>query len=254
MSFNFDIKAFSNADMNINVEKSFTVEKILISDIENNPHQPRLKIDAFELERLIESIESVGLLEPIVVSKLDNNKYQLIAGHRRVEAFKTMKQDRILANIIKCNSDKDLAVISITENIQRENLKPLELALAFKHFFDVNPDISQKSLSLELGKNEKYVCKIISILNLSNEILDDLKFGAELLGVDILFELQTIKDIELQKELYFKYKNGEITQKDIRLLKKNSSIDKISIKRDKLKELLIKEFGTLEDAIKFYMQ
>ena len=114
-------------------EKEAELRDIEISKLKENPYQPRLQIRQDEVEELAKSIQSQGLIQPIVVSKQDDS-YIIVAGHRRVAAvLKYLKKSTIKAYVIKADN-LQLASMSVIENLQRENLNIIEIALALQRY------------------------------------------------------------------------------------------------------------------------
>ena len=114
-----------------------SIKEILISELSTNPYQPRIEMDIEQLEELALSIEREGLLQPILVSPNDNHDgYIILAGHRRVEAHKLLHKDSVKALVHQKVSHEQLAIIPIVENLQRDDMDPIENAIAFKRLLD----------------------------------------------------------------------------------------------------------------------
>ena len=109
--------------------------EIDISTIQTNPFQPRNKFDESTLEELASSIIKLGIIQPITVRKISFNKYQLISGERRLRASRIAKLIKIPA-FIRIADDQKMLEMSLVENIQRENLNPIDIALSFKRLID----------------------------------------------------------------------------------------------------------------------
>ena len=203
--------------------QNVTNNKVLINinKIIENPFQPRIEIKEDALVELSQSIKDEGLLQPIVVQKY-NHKYIVIAGHRRVAAMKLINEDNIWASVIDVDysdtvENKQLLFRQATiENIQRENLYPLELALACKEAIDKNLYKSVTEIANVINKSRTYLSKIMSILRLSDKIIDDLSIDKTVKDLEALYELQKIKDVDSQVNLYFLFKDKKITRDDIR--------------------------------------
>lgn len=153
-----------------------TLTEILISELEDNPFQPRIDINLYTLNELITSIEKNGLMQPIVITeKKENGMYTIVAGHRRFEAFKIMGKTKIPATIMKALETKDLAILSLTENLMRENLHPIENAIAIKNILDNNIVESQNKLAEYVGLSKGYVSKLMAILKLPSSVIQAIK-------------------------------------------------------------------------------
>jgi len=162
---------------NIQMKEAFLGEnkelkEIPIFSLKENPYQPRIEIKPEEIRDLANSIREKGLLQPILVAKADTG-YYIIAGHRRVEAHKWLGKDKIKARVIKA-SEEDLASISLIENLQREDLDLIETAMALKKYKE-EFNKSYSEIAKEIGKSKSYVIKILNILNLPTEIIQDIK-------------------------------------------------------------------------------
>ncbi|HSX25119.1 MAG TPA: ParB/RepB/Spo0J family partition protein [Candidatus Andersenbacteria bacterium] len=143
---------------------------IPIGDITINPLQPRRSFDQNELKDLQESIAKNGILQPLVVRRLDDNKFELIAGERRLRSAKALKWDKVPCVIRKdVKSDQSRLVFALIENIQRENLNPIEEALAYKQ---LNEDygLTHEEIGERVGKSRVGVTNIVRVLQLPAEI------------------------------------------------------------------------------------
>jgi len=193
-----------------------------IKDIKDNPFQPRREIKKESLKELAESIESEGQLQPIVVQKY-KNKYILIAGHRRLYAHKLINKETIWASIIDTpysnskENDQLLFRLATIENIQRDQLFPLELALACQEAINKGLYKTRDELSNVINKSKSYLAKVMAILKLSPKIINNLSENKSVKDIEALYELQKIQDIKKQEELYFLLKNKKITREDIRI-------------------------------------
>ena len=109
------------------------LKEVPLSELKENPYQPRIEIKSEEVQELANSIKEMGLLQPILVAKF-GKEYYIIAGHRRVEAHKLLGKENIKARIMRKVDDKTLASISLIENLQREDLDIIETAIAIKRY------------------------------------------------------------------------------------------------------------------------
>ncbi len=204
-----------------------TFLELNVEDIENNPMQPRLQISDDELSDLARSIKLHGLIQPIAVISTGNGKYILKAGQRRWLAHKQLGLKTIKAIvqeetiIPKKESEKALFEIAVLENTQRDNLVPLELALALRNALDKNLYRNLDELALALSKSKSYVSKILKVLSLEQEIIDDLSKNKSTNDIEALYEIQKINDKKEQIEAYFDFIAKKIDRKALRLMNKN---------------------------------
>ena len=138
-----------------------------INDILPNRFQPRIRFDEEKLEELAESIGKYGVIQPIVVRPV-SNKYEIIAGERRYKASKLANKSTIPAIIVNL-SDKDSEEIALLENIQRQQLSPIEEAVSYKRILDMGY-ITQEQLAKKLGKSQSTIANKIRLLNLDDEV------------------------------------------------------------------------------------
>lgn len=147
--------------------------------IRPNRYQPRLRFSEKELEKLTESIKQQGILQPILIRK-DGNGYELIAGERRLKAAKMAGLAQVPA-IIREIKDNELLEISIVENIQRENLNPMEEAEAYKRLMN-EFELTQEQVAIRVGKSRSAVANFLRLPNLPKEIQKSIMDGIISMG------------------------------------------------------------------------
>lgn len=147
---------------------------IPLEDIQVNPYQPRRQFDEAKLQELADSIRQLGVIQPIIVRRL-GSVFELIAGERRWRAAKIAKQQTIPA-IVKEYTDREVAQAALIENIQREDLNPLEEAVAFQQLIS-EFDIRQEELALRLGKSQSTIANKIRLLGLASPVKNLLAGG-----------------------------------------------------------------------------
>lgn len=153
-------------------------DKIIYIDpnlIDKNPYQPRKEFDEDEIQELAESIKRYGILQPLVVSSLKNGRYELIAGERRLRAAKFLNLKQVPV-IIREVSELEKLELSLIENIQRSNLNPIELALAYKRLID-EFELTQELLAQKIGKSRSSIANTLRYLTLPPEIQNSLASG-----------------------------------------------------------------------------
>ena len=155
------------------VEGASSLNEIKISEIEANPDQPRREFDEETLAELAESIKAVGVIQPITLRKVGDHKYQIIAGERRYRASKLAGLETIPAYVREV-SDEQLMEMALVENIQREDLNAIEIALSYQNLMD-KCDYTQDQLSDRVGKKRATVANYVRLLRLPAEIQMGLK-------------------------------------------------------------------------------
>jgi ParB family transcriptional regulator, chromosome partitioning protein len=138
---------------------------VQINLIKESPYQPRKTISEDSLQELIQSIKENGLIEPLVVRKVDQ-EYELIAGHRRLLALKSLKHDLVPIFIISA-TNKQAAEFSIIENIQRKDLNPIEIAESMSKIIK-EFQLTHETIANSIGKSRVYITNILRLLNLDS--------------------------------------------------------------------------------------
>ncbi len=145
-----------------------SIAQISLEHIEPNPFQPRTFFEPEALAELSASIKEQGIIQPITVRKMGYDRYQIISGERRFKASKMAGMETIAAYIRVAN-DQGMLEMSLVENIQRQNLNPLEIALSYKRLID-ECSLTQEMLSDRVGKNRSTVTNFLRLLKLQPQI------------------------------------------------------------------------------------
>lgn len=152
---------------------------LLLDEIEPNPHQPRDGFDEEKMQQLVSSIKVNGILQPIIVRKA-GDKYQIIAGERRWRAAHELKMNSIPA-VIRHATDQDMLKLALIENLQREDLNPIEQAHAYTALIE-HHDLTQETLAHHLGKDRSTIANILRLLGLPHEIQAHVSRGTITMG------------------------------------------------------------------------
>lgn len=144
------------------------IAEIEISKIEANPFQPRTEFDEDALRELSESIKELGVIQPITVKKLDDGNFQLISGERRTRASKLAGLKKIIAFVRDAN-DQGMLEMALVENIQREDLNSIEVAVTYQRLMD-ECNLTQEKLSERVGKKRTTITNYLRLLKLPAEI------------------------------------------------------------------------------------
>ncbi|MDD5427891.1 MAG: ParB/RepB/Spo0J family partition protein [Candidatus Omnitrophica bacterium] len=226
-------------------ENGESVLQIKISDIKTNKYQPRLEFNKEKLEELMSSIKEKGVVQPVLVRKTDDG-YELIAGERRLRAVTNLGMDTIPA-ILKDVKDLDMLEISLIENIQREELNPMEEAVAFQKFItDFN--FTQEKIATVLGKDRSTIANTIRLLSLPKKIQAYISKNSITAGhAKAILSLPTeIAQLKLTEIIIKKGLSVRETEKAV--LRKKSSVNEAGIKKDPdivdLENKLQQFFGT----------
>jgi ParB family chromosome partitioning protein len=149
------------------------VVEIEIADIEPNPHQPRTAFDPEAVDELAQSIRQKGIIQPVVVRRFGTG-YQLIAGERRLRAARQADLQSVPALILNIGTDEEMMEISLIENIQREDLNPIEEARAYRTLME-ECVLTQEEVARKVGKDRSTVANTLRLLNLSSQVREALQ-------------------------------------------------------------------------------
>lgn len=182
-------------------EGSSSINEVPLKQIYANPDQPRREFDEERLQELADSIREIGIIQPITLRKIKENEYQIIAGERRFRAATIANLETIPA-YIRTADDENVMEMALIENIQREDLNAMEVALACQNLLEVY-NMTQEQLSTRIGKKRATVANYIRLLRLPAEIqvalkdkLIDMGHARALLAID-----DPIKQLALFHEL-----------------------------------------------------
>ena len=223
--------------------------------IKPNPYQPRRNFDEEALKELANSIREFGILHPLVVTKIEtptefgtNVEYQLISGERRLMAAKIVGLERVPAIIKKAPTERERLEMAIIENIQRENLNPIEIARAYAKLQD-QFGLTQREVAVRVGKSREVVANSIRLLNLPSEIQDATAFGK--INESQARLLLMVSDIKEQRDLFNNTIMNNLSVREIRSrihAKKTPNIDAAALQIDpemeKMEEQLREILGT----------
>jgi len=145
-----------------------------VSKVRPNPYQPRLNFDPESLNELKRSILEKGVIQPVTVRRVANGNYELISGERRIRASQEARLKTIPAYIIKVSSDEEMLELALVENLQREHLNPLEIAVSYQRLID-ECRLTQEEVGQKIGKDRTTVTNFLRLLKLPEKIKDSLR-------------------------------------------------------------------------------
>ena len=231
---------------------SSTINEIAISQIEANPNQPRREFDPEALQELANSIKELGIITPITLRQVDTNRFQIIAGERRWRASQ-MAGLKSMPAYIRTINDENMMEMALVENIQREDLNAVEIALAYQHLLD-STGMTQEKVSERVGKSRTAVTNYLRLLKLPAQVqmalqnkTIDMGHARALLSLDSpAMQIKLFKEIE---------KNGYSVRKVEELVKKFNNEDDamVGLKKASAKSLLPKEFDMLKKRLSQFL-
>jgi ParB family chromosome partitioning protein len=201
-----------------------STSEIEISKIEPNPYQPRTEFDQEALEELAASIKLLGLIQPITLRPLDNGRYQIISGERRFRASQLAGLERVPAYIRKTD-DQGMLEMAIVENIQREDLDAIEVALSFQRLIE-ECSLTQEAMAERVGKKRATVTNYLRLLKLPAQIQFAIRAKKISMG-----HAKALLAIEGEKE-QLKLAN-QIVEQDLSVRQIEQKIQKLGQKKEK---------------------
>ena len=227
------------------------IDEINIDDIAVNPFQPRTDFNEEALNELAESIKIQGIIQPITVRALSQNEFQLISGERRLQASKKAGLKTIPAYIRVAN-DQQMLEMALIENIQRENLNAIEVALSYQRLIS-ECNLSQEELAINVGKNRTTVTNYLRLLKLPPDIQVGLRDG--LISMGHARAIINIENVDLQLDLFKRIIKEQLSVRKVEQLvraglqqnqTKNTTADESDVSNEinKLQTRLVSHFGT----------
>lgn len=223
------------------------IEQLKINSIVKNPYQPRLIFDTDKLEELAQSIRKNGVLQPVIVRKSELIGYELLAGERRFQASKLAGKTTIPA-IVRDYSDEEMMTLSILENLQRENLNPIEEARSLVQLVE-KLNMTHDQIAKALGKSRSYVSNLIRLLGLPEAILSRVEAGelSTAHGRTLLAEKNPKRQLELAHKAIAEQLNVRALETLIYSKGKNADANlkttKMDIFADEIEKELMKKLG-----------
>lgn len=185
-----------------------------IDKIEVNPYQPRTNFNEEAIEELAESIQTLGIIQPITVRKLARNQYQLVSGERRFRAAKSLNLKTIPA-FVRIANDQETLEMALVENIQRRDLDPIEIALSYQRLID-EIQLTQNQLSQRVGKKRSTVANYMRLLKLDPIIQTGMRDGFLSMGHGRA--LINIEESDVQLDIYEKIIAKSLSVRETELL------------------------------------
>ncbi len=199
------------------VQELSSTSKIALDNIELNPFQPRADFDETALKELADSIKVHGVIQPITVRNIGTNKYQLISGERRLRASKMAGLKEIPAYVRSAN-DQEMLEIALIENIQREDLNAIEIAIHFHRLLD-ECDLTHEALADRLGKDRSTVTNYLRLLKLPPDIQRGLK--DKIISMGHARALIALEDPVAQLAVYKEAVEKHLSVRDVEALVRN---------------------------------
>jgi ParB family chromosome partitioning protein len=194
-----------------------SIVELELEAIEVNPHQPRTSFNEDTLQELASSIKELGVIQPITVRKIEFNKFQLVSGERRFRASKLVGLKTIPA-YIRIANDQESLEMALVENIQRQDLDPIEIALSYRRLIE-EIQLTQEEMSNRVGKNRSTIANYLRLLKLDPIIQTGMRDGFITMGHGRA--LITLEDTSDQLDIYEKIIADNLSVRDTEALVRN---------------------------------
>ena len=226
---------------------SSSISEISLSKIQPNPDQPRSMFEEEALEELATSIRSLGVIQPITLKEIGPDRYMIISGERRYRASLKAGLEEIPA-YIKTAADEHVVEMALIENIQREDLNAIEIALAYQKLID-NYELTQEKLSERVGKKRTTIANYLRLLKLPAEIQVGLK--DKKIDMGHARALISVQDPEIQLALYEQILQDGLSVRQVEELVRNAAEAAVPDAKDEQpkKKLLPEEYKMLKDHL-----
>lgn len=188
-----------------------TISEVRIDRVDPNPYQPREKFDEQQLEELAASIRQLGIIQPITVRSLKSGRFELISGERRLKAAKRAGLTSLPAYVREADSEAMLEM-AIVENVQREQLNPIEVALGYRRLMD-ECGLTQENVAEKVGKNRSTVANFLRLLNLPPVVQAGLRDN--LLSMGHARAMIPLEDEKTQRELLEEIARKDLSVRDV---------------------------------------
>jgi ParB family chromosome partitioning protein len=235
-----DIKSVNDKNANQVIGSVIDLE---LDRIEVNPFQPRTQFNDEALKQLASSIKELGIIQPITVRKTDYNQYQLVSGERRYRAAKLIGLSAVPA-FVRLANDQESLEMALVENIQRQDLDPIEVALSYQRLID-EINITQEALSERVGKKRSTITNYLRLLKLDPIIQTGMRDGFLSMGHGRA--LLAVEDRDSQLKVYERIIKGDLsvrkTEAIVKALK-NGVVTKTSPHKPVFIQEAIEDFGT----------
>ena len=219
-----------NSSLSIEKTKNINSFQLSLNKIRVNPNQPRTNFDSKEIDNLVVSIKELGIIQPITVRKIKEDKYEIISGERRYRASKLANLESIPCYIKAVENDTDLLKMSLVENVQRVDLDPIEIALTYERLInEYNLDI--ESISRLVGKDRSTISNYVRLLKLDPIIQSGIRDGFLSMGHGRA--LINIDDKKIQIEIYKKIISSKLSVRQTeKIVRGNKTITSNNSKSD----------------------
>ncbi|MBS2096656.1 ParB/RepB/Spo0J family partition protein [Carboxylicivirga linearis] len=239
-----------NADEVTQSKPASSINEIEISKIEANPWQPRTKFDDERLQELSKSIKEIGIVQPLTLRKIGKDRYQLIAGERRFRASKLAGLEKVPA-YVRTADDDTMLEMALVENIQREDLDPIEVAISYQRLIE-ECKLTQESMSERVGKKRSTITNYLRLLKLPAEV--QLGLVAKEIGMGHARAIISVEDPNAQLQIYEETVKNDLSVRKVEELVRDLNSGKKEKKEKKAKTEDPEEYKELKSQLSTFFQ
>jgi len=239
-----------NADEVTKGKPAASINEIEISKIDANPWQPRTKFDEERLNELAISIKEIGIIQPLTLRKVDGDRYQLIAGERRFRAAKIAGLNRVPA-YVRTADDDTMLEMALVENIQREDLDPVEVAISYQRLIE-ECKLTQESLSDRVGKKRSTISNYLRLLKLPAEI--QLGLVEKQISMGHARAIISVEDTATQLMIFEQTIKYDFSVRKVEELVRELSAEKKANKKENAKPTLPEEYQELKSQLSTFFK
>jgi ParB family transcriptional regulator, chromosome partitioning protein len=225
----------------VNVEREGTIAEIDLQKIRPNPYQPRADFDQHALDELKESIKQKGIIQPVTVRRASDGMYDLISGERRMRAALEIGMQRLPAYIIDVKNDEEMLELALIENLQREHLNPIEIAISYQRLVQ-DVGLNAEEIAKKIGKDRTTVVNFLRLLKLPRALQDALRKNQITMGH--ARALISLPDEQIQQKLF-----DRIIKKDLNVRQVEKLVRDLGKKSNKKPSRFSKTSGSVEESI-----
>ncbi len=239
-----------NADEVTQSRPASSINEIEISKIEANPWQPRTKFDDERLQELSKSIKEIGIVQPLTLRKIGRDRYQLIAGERRFRASKLAGLEKVPA-YVRTADDDTMLEMALVENIQREDLDPIEVAISYQRLIE-ECKLTQESMSERVGKKRSTITNYLRLLKLPAEV--QLGLVAKEIGMGHARAIISVEDPNAQLQIYEETVKNDLSVRKVEEMVRDLNSGKTEKKEKKAKNDNPEEYKELKSQLSTFFQ
>ena len=239
-----------NADEVTQSRPASSINEIEISKIEANPWQPRTKFDDERLQELSKSIKEIGIVQPLTLRKIGKDRYQLIAGERRFRASKLAGLEKVPA-YVRTADDDTMLEMALVENIQREDLDPIEVAISYQRLIE-ECKLTQESMSERVGKKRSTITNYLRLLKLPAEV--QLGLVAKEIGMGHARAIISVEDSNAQLQIFEETVKNDLSVRKVEEMVRDLNSGKTEKKEKKAKTENPEEYKELKSQLSTFFQ